>query len=259
MDGPVSGARRVFGRHQSRGISKVDAENSSVQRRDQRNFCQLDERENGEDPNPHRVGTRPRWRGERPTGVDPEGAPIDGLLGAIQATRADVSDIFLTHAHGDHIAGTGLFPGARVYLGTDDVELASGRASPEAAVAKVMGLLMPASPIRVSNPLSAQTEVPVGQGHTVRAIPVPGHTRGSMFYLFEGVLFVGDTIGYQKGQLEPGPSAFNPHPEEVNRSLQAVKPLLAAAQIDIVCAAHAGCTPMGEGQKQLQAYLSKVK
>src|SRR5262249_49408704 len=39
------------------------------------------------------------------TGLDPEGRPIDAVLAQLKATRADVTDVFLTHAHVDHTSG----------------------------------------------------------------------------------------------------------------------------------------------------------
>src|SRR5579872_1372136 len=39
------------------------------------------------------------------TGIDPQGRPIDAVLSALGATRDDVTDVFLTHGHIDHVAG----------------------------------------------------------------------------------------------------------------------------------------------------------
>src|SRR5579862_8811036 len=54
------------------------------------------------------------------TGADPAGNPVDMALAGLHAGRGDVSDIFLTHAHGDHMAAAGAFSGARVHLGQGD-------------------------------------------------------------------------------------------------------------------------------------------
>src|SRR5262245_2147570 len=37
-------------------------------------------------------------------GADPEARPIDALLGWLHAARSDVTDVFVTHGHGDHTA-----------------------------------------------------------------------------------------------------------------------------------------------------------
>src|SRR6516162_249469 len=36
------------------------------------------------------------------TGADPEGRPVDAALSALGASRRDVTDVFITHAHSDH-------------------------------------------------------------------------------------------------------------------------------------------------------------
>src|SRR4051794_15405130 len=38
------------------------------------------------------------------TGLDPQGRPVDALLTALGASRDDVTDVFLTHGHPDHVA-----------------------------------------------------------------------------------------------------------------------------------------------------------
>ncbi|MGZ3429377.1 MAG: MBL fold metallo-hydrolase, partial [Polyangia bacterium] len=53
-------------------------------------------------------------------GADPEGRGLDALLATLKATREDVSDIFLTHGHGDHVAAAPLCPRARVHGGIGD-------------------------------------------------------------------------------------------------------------------------------------------
>ena len=41
------------------------------------------------------------------TGADPAGNPVDMALAGLHAGRGDVSEVFLTHAHGDHTAAAG--------------------------------------------------------------------------------------------------------------------------------------------------------
>ncbi len=38
-------------------------------------------------------------------GADPAGRPIDVAVAALNARRGDITDLFLTHGHPDHIAG----------------------------------------------------------------------------------------------------------------------------------------------------------
>ena len=57
------------------------------------------------------------------SGADPEGRGLDALLAALKAKREDVSDIFLTHGHGDHIAAAPLCPRARLHGGIGDSDM----------------------------------------------------------------------------------------------------------------------------------------
>lgn len=43
----------------------------------------------------------------------------------------------------------------------------------------------------------------------IQVIPTPGHTPGHVCLLFQEVLFVGDLIKNEKGQLVPYPSNWN--------------------------------------------------
>src|ERR1022692_3737306 len=81
------------------------------------------------------------------TGADPAGSTIDTALGALRAGRGDVSDIFLTHGHGDHTAGASGLSGARVHLGTADVPLAEGKAPADTLLARILAKAMGAPAI----------------------------------------------------------------------------------------------------------------
>ena len=48
------------------------------------------------------------------TGADPGGHPVDAALAALGAGRNDVSDVFLTHGHGDHTAGAAGLGSAKI-------------------------------------------------------------------------------------------------------------------------------------------------
>jgi hydroxyacylglutathione hydrolase len=192
------------------------------------------------------------------TGLDPEGRPVDVALGALGAGREDVTDVFLTHGHMDHIAGAARLERARIHLGAGDVALASGRELPEAVVAQVLARIAPGPPVSTNDALSGPAAVDVGNGRTVRALPVPGHTPGSYAFLYDGVLFVGDIMTFKEGQLEPPPKLFDPHPEENRASIRSLKTQLGSDAVETVCTAHGGCTPTGLGQSLLDDLVSRV-
>jgi hydroxyacylglutathione hydrolase len=196
-------------------------------------------------------------------GLDPEGRPITALLEALKASRDDVTDVFLTHGHFDHIAGVPTLPKARVHLGTPDVPLAAGQIQPDALVPMILGKAL-ASPVAVNAPMTGAAAFPLGPpdaagvAKTVKAFPVPGHTPGSYAFLYDGVLIVGDIMVLKEGRLDQTPRVFNPHPEQNKASILSLKTQLAGESIDIVCTSHGGCTPKGLGKTLLDDLISRL-
>jgi glyoxylase-like metal-dependent hydrolase (beta-lactamase superfamily II) len=192
------------------------------------------------------------------TSADPAGAPVDVALGALHATRSDVSDIFLTHGHGDHTAGASGLPGARVHLGTGDVPLAEGKAPPDGLVARLMAKVLAAPPVTIADPLNGVQVIDVGDGKTVKAFPMPGHTPGSYAFLYDGVLFVGDSIMQKQGRLDRGPGFFDSNSDQVKSSILSLKQQLAGADVSVVCTGHGGCTPLGLGRSMLEDFMGRL-
>lgn len=188
------------------------------------------------------------------SGADPQGRPVDGLLAALGAGRSEVTHVFLTHGHFDHTAAARLFPQARVHLGARDAGLAAGRERPAAALGRVFSVLMSVPPVRVTDPIEGEVEIPVGDGWSVRAIPVPGHTQGSYAFLFDGVLVVGDILDYRAGKLGLAPAFFDANPESNRASVVALAREMEGSQFEVLCTGHGGCTAAGEGPRLLAKY-----
>ncbi|HUL59098.1 MAG TPA: MBL fold metallo-hydrolase [Anaeromyxobacteraceae bacterium] len=184
-------------------------------------------------------------------GRDPRGRPIDRALRALDATRGEVTDVFLTHGHPEEAAGAAAVPAARVHAGAGDVAMAAGRELPGHGLERGLVLLMPRGGTVVSDPIPREQEIALAGGERVLAIPVPGHSPGSTAYLLGGVLFAGDAVSFGGGKLAPGPSFMSADPRQGERSIGALARRVAALPVRRICAGHGGCTPDGSAQRLL--------
>jgi glyoxylase-like metal-dependent hydrolase (beta-lactamase superfamily II) len=192
-------------------------------------------------------------------GADPEGHGLDALLAALKASREDVSDIFVTHGHVDHYAAAPLCPRARLHAGAADAAMIAGRAPTVPRIPGLFSHLLPTPPATVTDAIGERAEVAVDPGASVRALAFPGHTPGSMVYFFAGVLFVGDSINYQRGKLQPAMSPISTDPHENRRRIAALPDNLALADIQQVCTGHGGCTPPATTQRLLTDLIERCR
>jgi hydroxyacylglutathione hydrolase len=191
-------------------------------------------------------------------GMDEQGRAVDALLKFLKAGRADVSDIFITHGHPDHIAAAHLFPAARLHAGAADAGWLAGTEQPTLLAPRIFMAIMPRTTARLTDPLDGITEVRLGDGHAVRCFPAPGHTEGSYVYLYDGVLVVGDTMRLAGDHLAPLPKLVDAHPEQNKQAVRALKAMLKGVNIEFVSTAHGGTTPAGQGRHLLDAHFAAL-
>jgi len=191
------------------------------------------------------------------SGPDPAGHGVDAALTGLHAGRGDVSDLFLTHVHGDHTAAAASLGGARIHLGAAYVPVAEGKAPPDNLFIRLMSKAIGAPTFTVTDPLSGIATVDVGSGQSVKAIPVPGHTPGSYMFIYDGVLFSGDAIVLKQGRLDRGPGFLNSDTEQEKTSIATLKTQLGGQEITAVCAGHGGCTPIGLAHTLLEDLFSR--
>jgi len=167
------------------------------------------------------------------------------LLKAIGAEPADVRFVFLSHAHRDHIAGWPLVRQARFVLGRDEVPAFTGSGGYAGWAAK-MGDELNTYPRPNDGELSliavaADTAIVLGRD-TVFAFPIPGHTPGSMAYLFRGILFGGDAINWRPGSgFQGARPEFSDSVAQSRESLKALWARLPLTRTRIMCSAHGKC------------------
>jgi hydroxyacylglutathione hydrolase len=170
---------------------------------------------------------------------------LPGSLKAVNAVPADVRFVFLTHAHRDHIAAWPLVRQARFVLGRDEVPAFTGSGGYAGWAAK-MGDELNAYPRPKEGELSlvavaSDTAIVLGRD-TVFAFPIPGHTPGSMAYLFRGIFFGGDAINWRPGSgFQGARPEFSDSIAQSRQSLRALWDRLPLPRTMIMCSAHGKC------------------
>jgi len=166
-------------------------------------------------------------------------------LRRLNATPADVRFVFLTHAHRDHIAAWPLVRQARFVVGRDEIPAFTGSAGYAGWAAKMGGELnsypRPTEGELTLVPVASDTAMVLGRD-TVFAFPIPGHTPGSVAYLFRGILFGGDAINWRPGSgFQGARPEFSDSVAQSRESLKALWGRLPLTRTRIMCSAHGKC------------------
>ncbi len=122
--------------------------------------------------------------------VDPGGSS-ENIIEAIDKNELNIKYILLTHGHFDHVGAVAALVKkykAPVYMSKDDRAFLE---SPKEVRASSFGMQIEAADVDVF--VKEGDEIPFSEG-TIKVIETPGHTLGSVCYLFENYLFAGDTL-----------------------------------------------------------------
>lgn len=177
-------------------------------------------------------------------GNHPDGAAILAALERRGLAASDVSAVFVTHGHPDHISACPLFTSATVYALAADVPLAEGHVASDSPVGHMMGI----SPIHaeIGHPLADGDVITAGNAE-VHVYAVPGHTQGSAAYLIDGVLFVGDSASVTtEGTLRGAPWFFTDDQAENVASMHALATRLEGETVTTIVASHTGVLDDGD-------------
>jgi glyoxylase-like metal-dependent hydrolase (beta-lactamase superfamily II) len=117
---------------------------------------------------------------------------------------------------------------------------------------------LPVSPVTVTDALSDRGAIPIGEDEPVRVLPFPGHTPGSIAYLWRGVLFVGDSMNFEKDKLTAAFAPFSVDTSENHRRIAALPGAFPPDEIKVICTGHAGCTREADTQRLLADLIAKV-
>lgn len=122
--------------------------------------------------------------------VDP-GASSDIIIEAIEKNTLNIKYILLTHGHFDHVgavAGLKKKFNAPVYLHKNDKNFLE---NPKEVRESAFGLQIESANVDVF--VKEGDEIPFSDDY-IKVIETPGHTLGSVCYLFKNYLFAGDTL-----------------------------------------------------------------
>lgn len=175
--------------------------------------------------------------------MDPSATAILDALRLRGKTRSQIRAIFLSHGHGDHIAGALAFPDVKVYALEADADLVEGKR----VAGNLLGKFREASPtgINVTQPLHDNDVITIG-GTQFEILAVPGHTLGSAAFLVHGVLFLGDSAAARSdGKISHAPPVFSTDRQLNRQSLQQLANKLSHRQseIDWLAFGHQGPLP----------------
>ena len=146
--------------------------------------------------------------------------------------------VLITHGHPDHYAAATLFPKAEVCGGADDIAMMHGDGRHYSTFGKVMSAVMPLpkGPDAVT-PLHGGEQLEF-DGARFTVIATPGHSPGSVMYLYKDVLFTGDSLMRKGDGVTIAPSLFSEDSAENRRSLKRLERL----SFDKIADGHAGVT-----------------
>ena len=122
--------------------------------------------------------------------IDP-GASRDIIIDAIEKNNLNIKYILLTHGHFDHVgavAGLKKKFNAPVYLHKNDKNFLE---NPKKVRESAFGLQIESANVDVF--VKEGDEIPFSDDY-IKVIETPGHTIGSVCYLFKNYLFAGDTL-----------------------------------------------------------------
>ena len=177
-------------------------------------------------------------------GMDTGGAAILAELKAQTVPPDQVRAVLLTHGHPDHYAAATLFPKATVVAGAGDLTMIGGDKSHYPAFGRIVGAVMSLPPAP-----SAVTPVQGGEQFwfdeaAFTVVATPGHSPGSVMYLFKDVLFTGDSLMRRKDGVAVVPSFFSEDAAMNRASLRALEPLI----FETIADGHAGVTTGAKGK-----------
>ena len=169
--------------------------------------------------------------------VDP-GAEANLIFNKLVQNNLTLKTILLTHGHYDHIGAinelTAKTNCKTIYVGKEDIELLTDNEKSMAATVNQDAVFLEDKILKVAEGTFKLEDL------DVEVIKTPGHTKGSVCYLINGILFSGDTLfrnGVGRTDFWGGSST------ELKKSLKKLSKL---PKDTIVCPGHGLKTRIGD-------------
>ena len=183
-------------------------------------------------------------------GLDATGAAITRRAeGGGRRAPSHVHAVLITHGHPDHYAAARLFPTATVAVGSGDLAMMRGDRTHYSTFGRVIGAVMPLPPAPMTITALRGGEQLEFDGASFKVIATPGHSPGSVMYLYKDVLFTGDSLMRKKDGVTIVPSFFSEDAGRNRDSLRALESLTfdkiadGHAGVGVRCPGEAGAIP----------------
>lgn len=122
-------------------------------------------------------------------------------LKELEIMPQEITTILLTHSDGDHVATLSLFEKAQLYLPEAEIQMIDGTTKRNRVNRNQLS--------QKYQSLKDNEDLEIG-GYLIKCLTTPGHTSGSMSYLFDqDYLFVGDTMSLNDTKAAIFNSYFN--------------------------------------------------
>jgi glyoxylase-like metal-dependent hydrolase (beta-lactamase superfamily II) len=163
------------------------------------------------------------------TGMSKDGRKIiDYIQTKLSKKLSDVKTIVLTHSHVDHVRGAYELKkatGAKIAIHELDADYLARKKKmtmPKGAAGFLFRILSPFfsfAPLEADQRLNEKDKI-----GTLAVVHTPGHTPGSISLYDEQkkLVFVGDTISYNKGKVEGPPKQFTLDVELAMKSIEKI-------------------------------------
>ncbi len=181
--------------------------------------------------------------------VDP-GLDGKAVAGKLKEKRLTPSHILLTHGHFDHVFGVRDLvneTGAKVVIHSADEEMLADPYKNVAA--QYFGARLGAYPTAKADRCVNDGDVVSVGGLEFRVVHTPGHTKGSVLYLCEDLMFSGDTLfsyGYGRTDLYGG---------SVEALMRSLEKILAMPENRKLLPGHGNSSHLDRERDNIRAYL----